>query len=399
MLATPQPGARSGVCDRSHVALATRYDKGTSTMTLTFGTTGMDQATEAAIHAAFNEANAACGNRWVLTGDDNAEYIVVDMDSLYGPMSWLKLHGLGRKVIGLTKAQRSKTPYRLPKPITASDLAVLLSEIAGEETHESSLVSAEAKHSEPPQTRQEATPAPVATLESKAAAVDAAPEPQPEAAAASAPGQNAADDAPEIQPVAASGSETSQSPRTLRGWLGARGARRVRVTAKDGTVVLLDTQAGVWHGPKELKACTPCFSAEPGNVESEILDDAAWAAAAAKLGASQPIVRLQWLGGLLSGNPAHGAFRLRKWPQIEREYPRHFRIATIMMKSAADIGEIAQAAGVPENEVRDFINASLATGYATNAKAEAEAPTPAAPPAAPASSRSGVGGLFGRRKK
>lgn len=369
-------------------------------MTLTFGTTGMDRATEEAIHAAFKEANAASGNHWTLTGDDSAEYIVVDMDSLYGPMSWLKLHGLGRKVIGLTKAQRSKTPYRLPKPIAVGDLTVLLSEIAGEETD-----SADARIAQPapPQAEPEAASAPVETPEPDAVSeveVATAPEShsQPEAEAAVVPEQKPA---PEIQPAAAPEPAASQAPRTLRGWLGARGARRVRMTAKDGTVILLDTQAGIWHGPKELKACTPCFSAEPGEVESEILDEAAWKTAIAGLEPSQPIIRLQWLGGLLSGNPTHGAFRLRKWPQIEREYPRHFRIATIMMKSAATAGEIAQAAGVPEEEVRDFINASLATGHAVGAKADAQPLEPASPPAAPASSRSGsgVGGLFGRKRK
>lgn len=374
-------------------------------MTLTFGTTGMDRATEEAIHAAFKEANAASGNHWTLIGDDSAEYVVVDMDSLYGPMSWLKLHGLGRKVIGLTKAQRSKTPYRLPKPITAGDLTVLLSEIAGEETYESGLAGTKAAQPASPQAEPEAAPAPVETPEPEAVSVSemvetAATEShsQPEAAAAVAPEQKPV---PEAQPTTAPEPAASQAPRTLRGWLGARGARRVRMTAKDGTVILLDTQAGVWHGPKELKACTPCFSAEPGEVESEILDDAAWKAAIAGLELPQPMVRLQWLGGLLSGNPTHGAFRLRKWPQIEREYPRHFRIATIMMKSAASAGEIAQAAGVPEEEVRDFINASLATGHAVGAKADAQPLEPASPPAAPASSRSGsgVGGLFGRKRK
>lgn len=377
-------------------------------MTLTFGTTGMDRATEAAIHAAFQEANAACGNRWVLTGDDSAEYIVVDMDSLYGPMSWLKLHGVGRKVIGLTTAKRSKTPYRLPKPISADDLTVLLSEIAGEEAYESGLVDNKSTPPAAPRPKAEAAPAPVAatepavTTDSPPARTPSEPDPQP---AAEAEAENAADVAAE--PVVATVPETkpgptaTQTPRTLRGWLGARGAQRVRVTAKDGTTVLLDSQAGVWHGPKELKSAAPCFSAEPGAVASETLNEADWKAEVAKLGPAQPVARLQWLGGLLSGNPTHGAFRLRKWPQIEREYPRHFRIATIMMKSAANVADIAQAAGVPEEEVRDFINANLATGYAVNAKADAEAPQPAPAPAAPASSRpaSGVSSLFGRRKK
>ena len=101
-------------------------------MALTFGITGMDRDTEAEVLAAFKVANAETGHKWILSGDDNADYIAIDMDSLYGPMSWLRLHAAGRKVIGLTSTERNQTDYRLPRPVSASDLAVLLSEIAGD---------------------------------------------------------------------------------------------------------------------------------------------------------------------------------------------------------------------------------------------------------------------------
>src|SRR5690606_38629056 len=101
-------------------------------MALTLGTTGMDRDTEADIAAAFKIANAETGHRWTLVEGDEADYVIIDMDSLYGPMSWLRLHGLGRKVIALTSTDRQQTDYRLPHPASASDLAVLLSEIAGD---------------------------------------------------------------------------------------------------------------------------------------------------------------------------------------------------------------------------------------------------------------------------
>ena len=65
-------------------------------MALTLGITGMDSKTEAEMQAAFKAANAETGNKWTLVGDDSAEYVVIDMDSLYGPMSWLRLHAAGR---------------------------------------------------------------------------------------------------------------------------------------------------------------------------------------------------------------------------------------------------------------------------------------------------------------
>ena len=80
-------------------------------------------------------------------------------------------------------------------------------------------------------------------------------------------------------------------------------------------------------------------------------------------------MRLAWLCGLTLGNgqllpgfTAARKFQLTKWPQIEREYPKHFRLATVMMKGPALAKEIAEAAGVPVTEVVDFVNAGLMTG-------------------------------------
>lgn len=122
-----------------------------------------------------------------------------------------------------------------------------------------------------------------------------------------------------------------------------------------------------------------------------MLPAAQWDAAAAQMGAPMPLARLVWFGNLLAGRgrlaPGYDAarrYRMTKWPQTEREYPKHFRIATVMMKGPAHLAEIAEASGVTEPEVADFINANLATGFA-----EAEGDPP---PAEQAKS----GGLFGR---
>ena len=84
---------------------------------------------------------------------------------------------------------------------------------------------------------------------------------------------------------------------------------------------------------------------------------------------------------LLPGTDPEGRYRLTKWPQTEREYPRHFRIATAMMKGPATLAEIAEASGSPLAEVADFTNANLATGFAEfvpEPEPEAEAPRRAA---------------------
>jgi len=65
---------------------------------------------------------------------------------------------------------------------------------------------------------------------------------------------------------------------------------------------------------------------------------------------------------LLPGFSPGKKFLLTKWPQIEREFPKHFRLATVMMKGPALIKEIAELSGVTQAEVADFVNAGLLAG-------------------------------------
>src|SRR5690606_2076257 len=184
--------------------------------------------------------------------------------------------------------------------------------------------------------------------------------------------------------------------RPLASWLGDNGLeRRVRLQRDGGPVLLVDPRSRLWHGPATLKPLTAYFDGTLVIGDFETPDAATWEAGAAKLGAAQPLTRLQWLGGLLGGHGAllpgldpEGRYRLTKWPQTEREYPKHFRIATAMMKGPATLAEVAEASGVAREEVADFVNANLATGYA-------EFVPPASPePETPAQKR--AGGMFGR---
>ena len=101
-------------------------------MSLTLGLTGMDPATEAALKAAFVDANARLNGHWQLLPEAEAKYVVVDMDSMYGPMSWLRLHAAGKRVIGLTTAPRTQTDFRLGRPFDGNQVAVLLREVAAD---------------------------------------------------------------------------------------------------------------------------------------------------------------------------------------------------------------------------------------------------------------------------
>ena len=380
-------------------------------MALTLGITGMDGSTEAEVRTAFKVANAETGGRWTLADGDDADFVVVDMDSLYGPMSWLRLHAAGRRVIGLSSMERVQTDYRLPRPVEATQLAVLLTDIATDAPQAQAPEPAPVHSTPAPAPADELPPPPALQADEEAAAPDIAPamagpaeaveaapaaepdpDPEPEAAVAPAEPEPAPTAEPEPAPQ-----DSLPPDRPLAAWLGAQGLeRRVRLQRGDGPVLLLDPRSRVWHGPAALKPLAPYFEGTLRIEDFEAPDAASWEGEAATIGAAQPLARLQWLGGLLSNRgalaPGHdpdGKYRLLKWPQTEREYPKHFRIATAMMKGPATVAEIAEASGVDRGDVADFVNANLATGYAESADAPAPEPVDPAPKA---------GGLFGRMR-
>lgn len=337
-------------------------------MALTLGITGMERHTEAEVTAAFKVANAEIGGLWTLTDSEHADYVIIDMDSLYGPMSWLRLHAAGKKVIGLTASARTQTDFRLPRPLSAQGLVEVLNEIAGAPAP-APAAPAPAEPPPPPA----AEPAPVATI------VTPAPEPEPEPE-------------PEPAPVAPVPPPAPPQERRLGDWL-APGALAGRVRLqRHGVTLLLDADARQYHGPAALKPLAPLYAEVLAASDFAPVDAAAWARESAALGPAQPLTRLQWYGGLLAGNgrllpgydPA-GKFKLGKWPQTEREFPKHFRIATAMMKAPATLAEIAAASGVGLEEVADFVNANLVTGYAEPWREPEPEPEPQKP-----------GGLLGR---
>ena len=365
-------------------------------MALTLGTTGMDRTTESEVQAAFEIANAQTGNKWTLVGGDEADYVVVDMESLYGPMSWLRLHAAGRKVIGLTRGERSQTDYRLPHPASATDLAVLLRDIAG--NARATATHAEASEAPPAASTPAPSPAdvlPVAEAvrpDMTEAAPDEAPamvhapvDPQAEDPAPPAATESKPEHEPQPEPAPEPEPEPVAAPeRSLHAWLAEGGLPgRVRLQRDGSPTLLIDPAAKVWHGATALKAMAPYFEGSYALEDFETPDADTWARDRAPLGEAQPWSRLLWLAGLASGKGAllpgldpDGQYRLKKWPQTEREYPKHFRIATAMMKGPATVAEVAEASGVAREDVCDFVNANLATGYAEPA-ADPAADTPA----------------------
>ena len=373
-------------------------------MALTLGFTGMDSSTEAALTAAFQQASSRLGNAWQLKPEADADHVIVDMDSMYGPMSWLRLHAAGKQVIGLTSAARTQTDFHLARPFDADSVAALLGAVAAESGGEAAPAQADA------------TPAPVPSgMSPSPVPQDLLPEEHPlpvdEEAEAPAPAPHLAGSveagtlAPTTvspTPVAAAAPERpaevtppARPPRErcFADWLAPgmlSGRFRYR---KSPEPLLIDADARQYFAIPALKPLADVIEGVVARDDFQPIDAASWARETAPLGAAQPLNRLQWFGGLIAGkgellpefDPA-ARYRLGKWPQTEREFPKHFRIATAMMKGPATLDEVAAASGVPLADVSDFVNASLVTGYA-------EVVPDAVPEPAEAQKS---GGLFGR---
>nr|WP_175429251.1 hypothetical protein [Lysobacter enzymogenes] len=194
---------RKALVDDITVVPDTRRHRLTDTfaMPLTLGLTGMDPATESALQTAFKLANTRLGSRWSLVPEQQADFVVVDMDSMYGPMSWLRLHAAGKSVIALTAAQRTQADFLLGHPFSADSIAELLGEIAGQNGEPAAAAAAPKPVEIPQQPRTDPTAAlpdvVVELLQTDLAQAKAA---TPAVAAPAAPASIAA--AP-VEPVAA----------------------------------------------------------------------------------------------------------------------------------------------------------------------------------------------------
>ena len=334
--------------------------------------TGFSKDEGAALMAMFDQANARLGRHWQLESEGAAQVLVIDMDSMYGHMSWLKAHNSGRVTVGVTMAGRSETDHLLPRPVTLDAMVALLSTLSGQAPGAAP----------PPAPKPEPVAVEAAKTTAPAPAMPADPirttGPRPAMPAQPDPvrttGQRAAMPA---DPARTTGQRPAMPPRDpgLADYL-RPGALTgpVKVQLPGAPLLVLDPNTQTYLGGSSLKAFQPYGEAPLQSGDLHPIDAAEFGQLAAKLGAPQPWARLAWLcalvgnrGTIAPGVDPNALFKLNKWPQTEREFPKHFRIATVMMKGPARLTEIAEQSGVPLPEVTDFVNANLATGYAATA--------------------------------
>jgi hypothetical protein len=284
---------------------------------------------------------------WQNADAADADLLLIDIESTYGQMDWLRARSRGRLVIAYTSAIVPIEPeFSLRKPVVSGDLIALLNRIgAGLEGKPAASIimqPANAPTYEQP---------PVPAEEPIVAATPPATVARAEPARSTAPAH----------------------PRTffideLLGALSATAAP-VRLVAEGLPSIIADPSHQRWHAGVGLKALTG-WCRKPLTIEQLVSLDAEEFTNAIEILPGQPYSRLIWFARLTrsEGNldPAlspDARYRLNRWPQVEREFPKHFRIATAMMRGTGTLDEIAAQSCAGIADVADFISAYHAIGY------------------------------------
>ncbi|TAN08050.1 MAG: hypothetical protein EPN38_03765 [Rhodanobacteraceae bacterium] len=147
-----------------------------------------------------------------------------------------------------------------------------------------------------------------------------------------------------------------------------------KLTGPDGAELIIDPDNHAYHFESTALKPLTAILQQPADRWVPVYSEALKAARAAH--AAQPLERLRWYAGLIATPGILGRelsrnehYKLTGWPETEREFPRHFRIAKELSKDPATADEIATAAGMPYEDVVDYMNASHAAGRLTAASA------------------------------
>lgn len=374
--------------------------------------TGMEPVDAAQLTALFEDVNRRSGKHWTLAPNlDAASVLVIDVDTLYGHMTWLRSQNSSQTIVALTTGTNADADYVLHRPVTTDSMRRLLHDLAKSGNGAPALSAsahaepAPAARTEPPPPRPAAVIAPSDQTSATSSAVTQPPRPaavtapsHQTSAASSAltqPPPAAAPTPPTPAPATPSVSATPTTPTTptthklIDALLSTDiDAGPQRLDLPGLAPLVLDMTQKVFLCGNGIKGFLPHTQTNLNGQTWQPLSAAEFATMRKTVGGTQPIGRLVWLAALgasdgeIAGAAPDARYRLTKWPQIEREFPKHFRIATTMMKGFNSAEAIAQQSGCSLAEVNDFIAASLVSGHA---EIEPTAPSPDVAAVAPKS--------------
>ena len=357
----------------------------TTPKVLTVCVVGAETDVVAHLNALLEEQRDRLDARWRIADEMSADLLVIDTDSLYGHMDWLKACARGRIVASWSSVPEiGDTHLRLHKPITAEGLVALLNRV----------VTQMGLHS-PQSGNPELPPAPVLPIPESRQPTLSMPK-------AAEPVRVVSERAifVAVAPIVESALAKARIAAPPQGMqlidlleMDSPLKGRLRLAADGLPTLLLDPHHRAWHTTSTLKPLSDWCTRSLSSADVQSIDDAQFTAAVANMPA-QPYSRLKWLSYLVRGEgrldpglDMNASYKLARWPQSEREFPKHFRIATMMLKQASTLDELAAQGGATIADVANFINAYHAIGYIEHAQ----------PGQVQEDSRRG--GLFGRARK
>lgn len=321
---------------------------------------------------------------WEVSNERDADLVVVDVDSVFGHMAWLKANGAGKRTAAFTERDSAReSDLLLGRPLSLEGLVKLLLMYnlpSGAAPSAAAMAAAApaappaaaadngyASEFSPGEARVQRAPPRAEPPAVEAPRPPPRPAPPPVAAPAPAPPPPAAVAAPRELSLA---DFITQSP--LPG-----PARLVTEGAPD---LVVDPGSQTWYSSATgLRALAPHCARTLTTADWQLLNAAEFAAAKGSA-AAQPYSRLLWFytlnrsqGELLPGLDRIARYKLARYPQSEREFAKHFRIGTFMMKDYASLEDIAEASGAALNDVIDYVNAYTAVGYVENDRGRYEA--------------------------
>lgn len=328
---------------------------------------------------------------------ESADVLLLDVDTIYGHVDWLRAQSTGRALIALTSRPNGSHDHELARDAEPAVIEALLRQFESQaharpsggkaESDSASAHAPDSTKAAAPQARTMELPViGAAAIAPRLAATRELPT-LDAATVANAISDRTSSDAVPDEPAAPI--EPAAPPRdsmSLLEWLrDADGIQGVMALNIDDHELIVDRTCSIYYGPASLKPLLPLSQRSIARVSWQALD--AGALSAHRLGEAMPLARLLLLAGLgafeglLDGNlNAALPFRLPKWPQIEREFPRHMRIATALMKGPASVDELVTQTNLPYGEVADFLNGFVAAGFIEQVLPVAEPEV--APPAA-----------------
>ena len=323
--------------------------------TRTIAITGASEQDAARIASLLEKHRGKLSTPWENGEAAHADLLVVDIESMYGQMDWLRARSRGRLVVAYTSAAEPVEPeFSLRKPVISSDLVALLNRIS-ENMVNGTIEAAPMRPANAESYEAAPAPKPVVRLADRKPAANGT-EPKPVAAVVEAPAE-----------IKVAHPETHRVDELLTVLDANDGP--VRLVHEGLPSIIIDPVRQRWYAGVALKALWD-WAKLPLRRSELIHLNAAEFAAAIEILPAQPYSRLMWFahlarseGQLDAGLPVDGRYRLTRWPQVEREFPKHFRIATAMMSGSGTIDDIAAQSKAGASDVVEFINAYNALSY------------------------------------